>query len=322
MNRVKIFTHCDLDGIGCAVLAKLAFGNDVDISYCGYDDIDEEVLSWHFSIENIMTPCYITDISVNEETAAILNKNRSGLFLFDHHATALGLNKYDWAMVQVENEDGIKTSGTELFYEYLNFMRYFNDMRMYSLRNIELFVEMVRDYDTWRWKELGEKGELCKQLNDLFYIYGREKFIAICINRITSDVTFPNFQDLDKVLLENKQREIDKYIEAKDKQLHRYCDRFGYICGVVFADRFVSELGNRLAELHPELHYIAIINVDGGTVSYRSVKDDIHLGESIAHSYGGGGHAKAAGSTFDRDRVEMMVMYELFEGKEEEGEVL
>ena len=28
---VKLFTHTDLDGIGCAVLAKLAFGKYVDI---------------------------------------------------------------------------------------------------------------------------------------------------------------------------------------------------------------------------------------------------------------------------------------------------
>lgn len=26
---IKLFTHTDLDGIGCAVLAKLAFGKDV-----------------------------------------------------------------------------------------------------------------------------------------------------------------------------------------------------------------------------------------------------------------------------------------------------
>ena len=37
---VRLFSHSDLDGIGCAVLAKLAFGKDVDISYCDYENID------------------------------------------------------------------------------------------------------------------------------------------------------------------------------------------------------------------------------------------------------------------------------------------
>ena len=38
---IKLFTHTDLDGVGCAILAKLAFGEEVDISYCNYDDINE-----------------------------------------------------------------------------------------------------------------------------------------------------------------------------------------------------------------------------------------------------------------------------------------
>ena len=36
-----------------------------------------------------------------------------------------------------------------------------------------------------------------------------------------------------------------------------------------------------------------------GTVSYRTVKDNIDLGKDVAKLFGGGGHAKAAGSRFD-----------------------
>ena len=41
-----------------------------------------------------------------------------------------------------------------------------------TIANIGLFVDIVRDYDTWRWKELGDEGIVCKQVNDLFHIYG------------------------------------------------------------------------------------------------------------------------------------------------------
>ena len=41
--KVKLFTHADLDGIGCGVLAKLAFGENVDIEYCNYNDINETI---------------------------------------------------------------------------------------------------------------------------------------------------------------------------------------------------------------------------------------------------------------------------------------
>lgn len=42
-NKMKLFTHTDLDGIGCAILfkhmcAKLHSG--LDIEYCGYDTIN------------------------------------------------------------------------------------------------------------------------------------------------------------------------------------------------------------------------------------------------------------------------------------------
>ena len=39
--KIKLFTHTDLDGVGCAILAKLAFEN-VDIEYCNYDDINQK----------------------------------------------------------------------------------------------------------------------------------------------------------------------------------------------------------------------------------------------------------------------------------------
>lgn len=46
-----------------------------------------------------------------------------------------------------------------------------------------------------------------------------------------------------------------------------------------------------------------MIDVCKGAISYRTVREDIDLGGEIAHSFGGGGHAKAAGSTFDRKAV-------------------
>ena len=38
-------------------------------------------------------------------------------------------------------------------------------------------------------------------------------------------------------------------------------------------------------------------------MDYSSIRDNINLGTEIAHNYGGGGHPKAAGSTFDSTRA-------------------
>lgn len=85
---VKLFSHTDLDGIGCGILAKLAFCKDVDISYCDYDNIDSTVKEYLETEQDDTIPIYITDIRVNEETAELLNK-RGNAQLLDHHQQLL-----------------------------------------------------------------------------------------------------------------------------------------------------------------------------------------------------------------------------------------
>lgn len=320
--KIKLFSHCDLDGIGCAILAYLAFGREnVDVEYCNYDDVDEKVEDfWKCVGDAEYDSVYITDISISEELIARI-ATHTGVrkwHLFDHHATALGLNEYEWCEVMVGHHySGIKTSGTELFSMHLFENEQFDHYDAHTIANIGFFVDIVRDYDTWRWKEIGDEGIVCKQVNDLFHIYGYEKFIEWAIHQIQGIdyisllQTFPCFSVTDKALLEQKQREIDIYVESKNKQLVEKIDQFGHTYGVVFADRFISELGNRLSEMHPELDYIAMIDISHGTVSYRTTSEDIDLGGEIAHSHGGGGHCKDAGSQFDISVVRDLVVREV-----------
>ena len=325
MSKIKLFTHTDLDGIGCAVLAYLAFKDDVDVEFCDYKDIDEKVNVflnkefWDKTYDKI----FITDISVSERMAEVidcdpLDSKRLDVTLLDHHATAEWLNKYEWATVEVRDCNDVKTSGTMMFYRYLLSKGLLAHLFDYHIDNVSRFARIVRDYDTWRWKDdknLGYDGIICKQVNDIFHIYGRNEFINWSICKIKDRLArpYPNFDHMDKLILENKQKDIDNYVSQKNKQLMTVKDNFGYTCGVVFAERYVSELGNRLSELHPELDYIAMIDIGFGGVSYRTVKDDIDLGGEIAHSFGGGGHKKAAGSTFNSISVRDNIVGHIFE---------
>lgn len=294
---IKLFTHTDLDGIGCAILAKLAFGEKVDISYCNYDDINESVLDYINNNDDSLSYIYITDICVNEDVAKLLDE-RGGVCLLDHHPTALGLNKYTWCKVMVEDLNCIKTSGTKMFYHWLGMNGYFSN-ELENNKSLGKFAELVRDYDTWRWSELGEEGVICKQVNDLMYLYGRDKFIIWCISEIHDEV-FPRLYAADELLLNTKQKEIDEYVEEKNEQLFT-SPMCGRVCGFVFAEKYVSELGNRLCKMHPEIDYVAMIDMGNKTVSYRTVKEDIDLGKDVAQLFGGGGHPKAAGSEFSVD---------------------
>lgn len=53
--------------------------------------------------------------------------------------------------------------------------------------------------------------------------------------------------------------------------------------------------------MHPEIDFVAMIDISDCSVSYRTIKEDIDLGKDIASIFGGGGHLKTAGSRFDQN---------------------
>lgn len=314
MKKIKLFTHTDLDGIGCAILAYLAFGREnVDVEFCNYDDVDEKVetLLSNSDLRNLYDKIFITDISISEELAKAIDAwiNPFNIRLFDHHATALWLNEHEWCEVRVNATIGKqKTSGTEIFFKHLVDIDRLNIevFKPEVINNIIKFVQIVRDWDTWRWKELGEEGVVCKQMNDLFQIYGRDEFIEEISARIRF-FDIPGFTEIDMAHLSIKQKDIDIYVAEKDKQLRVATDLFGKTFGYVFAERYFSELGNRLCEMHSEIEYVTMIDISRGIVSFRSVREDIDLGSEIAHSFGGGGHKKAAGAILSQDVADELV---------------
>lgn len=289
--KIKLFTHNDMDGIGCAILGLLAFNKDINIEYCSYGNIDEKIEKFLESEASLSyDEVFITDIAPeNENTIKLLDKyyNNSEieLQLLDHHLTSLSLNKYPWADILIEDKKE-KVCGTSLLFDFLIEYEYLE--YNYELEN---FVEKVKRYDTWLWKEKYNDID-AKKLNDLLYILGRDRFIDKIIKAITHGEGL--FDDADKLLLELEQEKIDRYIENKDKELITK-EIKSYTSGIVFGEQYHSELGNKLSELHPELDFIVIFNI-AKAVSYRTNKDMINLGEDIAKVYGGGGHAKAAGS--------------------------
>ena len=312
---VKLFTHTDLDGVGCAVLASLAFDNDpmfnspfehgeFSVEFCDYNVINEKVRK-HFEetkdLPNVKT--FITDISIGEELAEEIDKSGADYVLLDHHPTALGLNKFNWCKVVVEKEDtGVKTSGTELFYEYL-----LSKKLLYKDEAILDFVSRVKTYDTWLWVEKGNFGQQCKDLNDLFHIFGKTRFMEWVLSYLCGS-EFVSFGAGERMMLNIEHENIARYIAQKSESL--YITKFqGKKCGIVFAEKYISELGNTLCKNHTEIDFVAIVN-PSQSVSFRTTKDDIDLGKDVAPYFGGGGHPKAAGASISKEKqIEAMKIF-------------
>ena len=309
--RIKLFTHTDLDGIGCAILMKNVYkNNEVDIEYCDYGNVNDKVeefllLNEDFNFDKV----FITDISVNEsiadwiQTKIELNKTYDKFILLDHHKTADWLNKYNWVKVE-ENSEYLerKTSGTQMLHEWLisNNSEYIKN----NWFNSKEFISMVNNYDTWYWKELEDVKP--KQLNDLLYIYGRDKFIDKILYEL--DNCLLHFHSTDDLLLKLRQEDIDRYIEKKNKSIIKI-ELKGLNIGVVFAENYISETGNKLCELNKDLDLVALVNMDY-SISYRTTKDNIDVSE-LAKIFDGGGHKKASGSQID-DYMKNSVIEELF----------
>lgn len=290
--RVKLFTHIDLDGVGCAIVAKHAFNGYLDIEFCGYNNIDQKVMEFiqsgaHLGFDAI----FITDISVNEDTAHKLDGCR--IQLIDHHATAEWMQKkYDWAWIEVkrfrqsENRE-VPTCGTTLFYEYL-----VKNNLLPRTKLMDNFTETVRRYDTWDWHNY-YKDDHPKQMNELLYLIGRFKFM----DRFTNNLSI-EFTPTEQSLLDVEKERTNYYLESKEKEMKIRTVQVGnrsYTTGVVFCDQKQSELGNFLSEKHPYVDFIMLVNMGKKQVSLRGSKDHIHLGDIAKKLGNGGGHPKAAG---------------------------
>lgn len=313
---IKLFTHNDLDGLSCALLAQLAFGKEnVDFETCRYEDINEKVTAYIKEQQYLnYSYCFITDISISPELALTIDTLMATtpikLSLIDHHISAQGLNVYPWCSIEVANLLGEKSCGTSLFYRLIK-DGHTPAQKILDTPLVRSFVEKVRRYDTWDWQALDDLE--AKQLNDLFFILGKELFLDYWLTRLQSPTGSFSFDEQHLLLLELKQNEIDHYIEARDEELVTY-EIAGYKAGVIFANRFQSELGNALAALHPDLDFIAMINIGGG-VSLRTIKEDVNLAE-IAALFNGGGHAKAAGIPVPQEIRELVIqtLFHLEEG--------
>ncbi|MEH7273738.1 DHH family phosphoesterase [Neobacillus vireti] len=289
----KLLSHNDLDGVGCGILAKLAFGEDVKVRYNSISGLNREV-EWFLENDDRNTFLFITDLSVNEKNEQSLKEfydNGGKVQLIDHHKTALHYNEYDWGHVVVEDEEGKLTSATSLLYEYL-----ISHQLIVPTDVITEFVELVRQYDIWEWEK--NDNQEAQRLNALFFLVSIDEFEEKMIARLQTSEHF-HFDEFEKRILDMEEDKIDRYIRRKRRELVQ-TQLDGLYAGVVYAESYHSELGNELGKEYPHLDYIAILNIGGKRMGFRTIHDHVDV-SAVAGQYGGGGHAKASGCSLTEE---------------------
>lgn len=215
--RVKWFTHNDLDGVSCPLIAYKLFSNlkfSFNVSFLSYDGIDKigEFFD-NYDESRLFDFVFITDLNIKPNdfennirrplSDFIQNKNsyenreKSNFFkkiiFIDHHP---------------DSENTIRTIENEIF----SFMEYYNDKvhcaayQVYDFfmnnsseiwtkytsdcKNInyednknwcEHYVELVNDWDLFSWKK--NNNVFAKDLNILFTHIRRDKFMMMQVQK-------------------------------------------------------------------------------------------------------------------------------------------
>jgi oligoribonuclease NrnB/cAMP/cGMP phosphodiesterase (DHH superfamily) len=298
-----VYSHNDLDGVSCGILAKCAFGKDVEVRYNSVESLNTQVQRYleRFAEKGGRDDLLlITDLSVNKEIEHVVNRfSEAGgsVKLIDHHKTALHFNEYQWAAVIVQYDDGRLASATSLFYEYLVQKGWLTQSTA-----LDEYVELVRQYDTWEWDQ--NDNVQAKRLNDLFFLVSIDEFEEKMVTRLQQSEHF-FFDEFEEKILDMEEGKIERYVRRKRREVvQTFID--DRCAGIVHAESYHSELGNELGKENPHLDYIAILNVGGRRVSFRTIHDETDVSQ-IAGQYGGGGHAKASGCSMTEDVFRLYV---------------
>lgn len=306
--KVLLFTHSqDIDGMGCAVLARKAFGEYTLVPTKTFD-ITANVRKY---IEDKSIYDYdkvfVTDLCIKEPLLSAIDSNeelKKRILVLDHHKTEIeeGNDKYSFVNIIVE-ENGLKVSGTKLFYEYLSKNGYLEKTNV-----LDELVEWTREYDVWDWKK--NNNYEARKLHILFETLGYEKYLEL-INYKVDNLDAIIYNDYETSVINKFEKDLEEAINnylndikivTLDIEDKKY--RVGYIkCPYKYRND-VNEI--ILKEGKIDIDVVGMIMTDIDTVSYRQIKDiDI---STIAKYFGGKGHRNAASNPQNNEKFKEILM--------------
>ena len=302
--KTLIFTHKnDIDGMGNAILAKLAF-EETKYVLCGTFDLIKNVNDYIDSKEIYnYDKIFITDLCLDLKTLNKIEKDKilkSKIQLIDHHKTydTDDYKKFPFVKICLETNKGLSCA-TSLFYEYLLENNYLKENKI-----INEFVELTRQHDTWEWKNI-YNNEKSRELAILFDCLGTNGYINYMYNKLTTKKDF-EFDSVEKMLIENKKEEIKEALNEYEKHIFNK-EILGYKTSIIFINyEHRNEIADYLKEKGYDTEVIMMISLDRGVVSYRRTNKNVIVRE-VAEYFGGKGHDAAATNPITKEQQEKIL---------------
>ena len=305
--RVLLFTHSqDIDGMGCAVLARKAFNNYTLVPTKTFDitkNVEKYIESKAiYDFDKI----YVTDLCIKEPVLKFIDNDeilKNRLLVLDHHKTEIeeGNNKYDFVNIIVR-KNGRKESGTSLFYNYLIQNNYLQRSNI-----LDELVEWTRQYDVWDWESKNNIN--ARNLHVLFEVLGYDAYLKIINDKVDklNSIVFNNYE---KEVIDKFNKEMEKDIlnilndmKCVDLSIDGNIFKVGFVkCPYKYRNdmnKFIKK--NNVYNIDA----VGMIMTDIETVSYRQVKDvDVSI---ISKYFGGKGHRGAGSNLQENEKFKMVI---------------
>jgi len=259
-----ILYHADcVDGFGAAYCAWRNLGDSAEYVACRHGDTPPDVTG-----KRVL----VLDFSFKRAVVERLNAQAEFFMILDHHKSAMEeLSDLPYAYFDMEH------SGAMLSWVLFN-----------PGKHAPKFISYIEDRDLWKW-ELPMSKEVCMGIDTVAFDF--EEYA-----RLEFEPMLGELANVGKVLLNYSEKKISSVCASSSNRVIRDT---GLSAKVVNSRQWHSEVGSRLAGVAA----VAVVwyhdhERNQIKVSLRSRGDSVDV-SSIAFSYGGGGHAKAAGFTID-----------------------
>lgn len=297
-----LYTHNDLDALGCAIVTRLLYGESIKISYNSPFAIDESLIQ-ALETENFedSDQMLVADISPSKETCVKINEAyKKGLRvqLIDHHKTKMWINKYKWAIC-----DDTSACGAKLLWIY-------NSPAHETIKNDAEYTQLIEAINAWDlWKTESPHRARGEELNSLLKFIGKTEFLESFLKNPQADSATP-YSHIIGYLQRNRDKYVKRIIKDQLRKTNYHMDDLGNTYKIIFAGDYISEVGNAALndEDSEDLKYVVIVNPNYGACSLRSRAGEVDV-SAVAKRLGGGGHAGAAGFHLNsKERIARMVV--------------